>query len=154
MDGIGFVMTSSPTSSTRDAPVGDQDSTAAPSVRHDSSPSQTGTSGAEPTNAVHRSVPPDTEQICTDAPSDSAIHWKPSGLSGAPVEPSAFSDVRSLSFAGVRPCFRQDWMYGAEVPKYVTLCRAARRHNVPRSGWPGLPSYITTVAPTSRPEMR
>src|SRR5688500_2080547 len=57
MDGIGLVMTSSPTSSTSGFPSGDQDSTAAPRARQDSSPSQTGTSGAEPTNAVHRSVP-------------------------------------------------------------------------------------------------
>src|ERR1044072_1533469 len=120
IDDIGRVMTSSPTSSISSLPSSSYAATAAPSVRHDSAPSQTGTSGAAPTNAVHMSVPPDTEQICTAAPTSSAIHRKPSGLSGAPVEPSARSDDRSCDAAGVRCALRHEWMYGADVPKYVT----------------------------------
>ena len=46
MDGIGFVRTSSPTSSITSAPLASYAATDAPSVAHDSSPSHTGTVGA------------------------------------------------------------------------------------------------------------
>src|SRR4051794_26439453 len=110
MDGIGWVITSSPTVSTTGVPSGEYAATAAPSIRHDSSPSHTGTSGAAPTKAVHKSVPPDTEQICTDDPSEETIHRKPSGASGAPVEPTTRNADRSNEAAGVIPFLRHDWI--------------------------------------------
>jgi hypothetical protein len=89
------VITNSPTVSITGLPASSNDATAAPRQRQDSSPSHTGTSGDEPTNAVHRSVPPDTEQIWTCGPISEAIHRKPSGDSGAPVEPRARNADRS-----------------------------------------------------------
>src|SRR5690606_37988598 len=121
-------------------------------ARHDSSPSHTGTSGDDPRNAVHTSVPPDTEQICT-GPTSSTIHRKPSTDSGAPVEPIARMADRSCSAAGRSFAFRQLCTYGAETPKYVIRCCAANRHSVFRSGCPGLPSNSTTAEPTNNPEI-
>src|SRR5882757_7903944 len=154
MDGMGLVITSSPTCSTTSLPASSYAATAAPSARQDSSPSHTGTSGAAPTNAVHRSVPPDTLQIWMCEPTASANHVKPSGDSGAPVEPTARNADRSNRSTGRSPSLRQDWMYGADVPKYVIRSRSANSHNAESDGWPGLPSNRTTVAPTNRPEIR
>src|SRR6188472_736913 len=117
IEGIGFVSTSSPTSSTTSAPRASYAATEAPSAAHDNSPSQTGTVGADSRNAVHGSVPPDIEQICTCRPTASAIQRKPSTDSGAPVEPKARTADMSSSSAGRSPAFRQAWMYGAETPK-------------------------------------
>src|SRR5690606_13276625 len=117
IDGIGLVITSSPTWSTTGLPASSYDSTAAPSERHDNSPNHTGTSGADPTNAVHRSVPPDTEQICTCRPTASAIHRNPSTVNGAPVEPNARMADRSNSAPGRSPFLRQLCTNGADVPK-------------------------------------
>jgi hypothetical protein len=58
MDGIGSVMTSSPTSPISGLPSGSQASIFAPSERACSSPRYTGSVGTPPTNAVHMSVPP------------------------------------------------------------------------------------------------
>src|SRR5690606_15744788 len=153
IDGIVLVTTSSPTSSTISLPCSSYAATAAPSERHDSSPSHTGTSGEAPRNAVQTSVPPETEQICT-GPTSSTIHRNPSTDSGAPVDPMARMADRSCSAAGRIFCFMQLCTNGAEVPKYVIRCWAASRHNVLRSGCPGLPSNSTTVLPTSKPDTR
>ncbi len=117
IDGIGLVITSSPTSSSSSTPDSSTETTAAPRARQDSSPSQTGTSGAAHTKAAHKSVPPDTEQICTSGPTAEAIQRKPSGASGAPVEPTARSAARSCCRPGRRPALRQDCRYGADVPR-------------------------------------
>src|SRR5882757_5452994 len=117
MDGMGLVITSSPTCSSTGLPASSYAATAAPSAGQDSSPSHTGTSGAEPTNAVQRSVPPDTLQIWMSEPTASASQRKPSGDSGAPVEPTARNADRSNRSTGRRPSFRHDWTYGADVPK-------------------------------------
>src|SRR5688572_10298700 len=66
IDGIGLVMTSSPCSPISGSPEGEYASTAQPRWRHESSPSQTGTSGDAPTKAVQTSVPPETDCRWTD----------------------------------------------------------------------------------------
>src|SRR5690349_4330639 len=71
IDGIGRVMTSSPTSSTSGAPEGSQASTAQPRQRAWSSPSYTGSVGTPPTKAVHMSVPPEVENSHRSGPSSS-----------------------------------------------------------------------------------
>jgi hypothetical protein len=68
IEGIGSVITSSPTSSIRLLPCSSQASTAQPSARHCSSPSYTGSSGQPPTNAVQTSVPPLVENSQTSEP--------------------------------------------------------------------------------------
>ena len=89
------MITSSPTSSMSSLPSSSYATTAAPSAAQEISPIHTGTVGAEPTNAAHTSVPPDTEQICTCSPMASPIQRNPSSDSGAPVEPIARSAPRS-----------------------------------------------------------
>src|ERR1700753_3016573 len=110
IDGMGFVITNSPTWSTTAEPASPCASPAPPNARHDSPPSHTGTSGDDPTNAVHRSVPPDTLQIWISGPTADAIHSKPSGDSGAPVDPTARRADRSTLSIGRRPSLRHDWM--------------------------------------------
>ena len=65
IDGMGSVITSSPTSPTRDVPSGENESTAQPTIRHGITPARTGSDGAPPTNAVHTSVPPDSDDSAT-----------------------------------------------------------------------------------------
>ncbi len=151
---MGRVMTSSPTSPTTPRPSGSNTSTAAPSARHCISPARTGSHGEVCTNAVHRSVPPLTLASSRSAPTASYTQAKPSGDSGAPVEPTVRTDDRSATSRGTRPADMQEERYGAEVPKTVSRSLSASRHSAPRSGKPGEPSYITTVEPTSRPPTR
>jgi len=61
MDGIGSVITISPTSSTSGVPSGDQESTRTPRYGACISPAYTGSSGFVPMNALHTSVPPQSE---------------------------------------------------------------------------------------------
>src|SRR5918993_2553040 len=68
IDGIGSVMTSSPTASTTLDPSSSHDSTLQPSDRPCSSPSYTGSSGMPPTNAVQTSVPPLVEKSQVSEP--------------------------------------------------------------------------------------
>src|SRR5215210_9281850 len=90
MDGIGSVITSSPTSPTSGRPSSLQDSTEAPRQRAWSSPEYTGSSGQPPTKAVHRSVPPLVEKSHTSG-KRSYTQSNPSAGSGDPVEPIARS---------------------------------------------------------------
>ena len=62
---MGFVITSSPTSSTSGRPSSLHASTDAPRQRACSSPEYTGSTGQPPTKAVHRSVPPLVEKSHT-----------------------------------------------------------------------------------------
>src|ERR1700722_7282533 len=87
IDGIGSVITSSPTSSTSGLPSADHDSTAQPSARAWISPMYTGSVGEPPTNAVQTSVPPDVENSQVSDPNWSYTQRKPSGDNGEPVEP-------------------------------------------------------------------
>src|SRR5215469_12432628 len=89
MDGIGAVMTSSPTSPISGCPTGSYASTFAPRQRHAISPAFTGSSGEAPTNPVQTSVPPDTDCSCRLVLTASYTQVKPSGGSGAPVEPTS-----------------------------------------------------------------
>ena len=113
-------------------------------------PIHTGTVGADSRNAVHRSVPPDIEQIWTCLPTASATQRKPSGDNGAPVEPSARTVDRSNSIdrtkASLETCV-DVWRGDAEVGDAVFLRDLPQ---CPRSGWPGLPSYRTTVEPSQQ----
>src|SRR5215208_1662052 len=79
IDGIGSVITSSPTWLTCALPCSSQDSIAAPRQRACSSPLYTGSVGTPPTNAVHTSVPPLVLNSHVSDPSSSYTHWKPSG---------------------------------------------------------------------------
>ncbi len=68
IEGMGSVMTSSPTSPISGLPSSSQDSTAQPSARPWSSPMYTGSVGTPPTNAVHTSVPPEVENSQVSEP--------------------------------------------------------------------------------------
>src|SRR4029077_17507203 len=79
----------------------DQDSMAAPRQMHDSSPATTGKVGQPPMNAVHTSVPPDSEITGTDRPSPSCTQRNPDAGSGEPVEPTARNASSGYDFPGV-----------------------------------------------------
>src|SRR5688572_6617875 len=103
MHGMGRAITSSPTSPASGSPVALNANTSAPSARHWSSPLYTGKSGHEHTNAVHKSVPPLTEASSTSLDTLAYTHSKPSGGSGAPVEPTSVSALKSHAARGVMP---------------------------------------------------
>src|SRR5690606_18133194 len=153
-EGIGSVMTNSPSWSTTGVPAASYAATWAPRHGPEISPRHTGNSGAPPTKPVHTSVPPESDCTGTVAPTASYTQSKPSAGSGAPVEPSPRSGDRSTSSRGTNPLLRHASRNGAEVPKYVTPARAANSHNVLRLGCPGSPSNSTTAAPTVGPETR
>src|SRR5262245_30042410 len=132
MLGIGSVITSSPSSpGAAGVPSGRNASIAAPRHRHVISPEYTGSSGTPPTNAVHTSVPPLADARSTSRPTASYTHSKPSGGSGAPVEPTPRSAGNG---GGATPALRAASRNGADVPKYVIPASAASRHSAPRSG--------------------
>src|SRR5829696_7516861 len=151
---MGAVMTSSPSGPTTGLPPSSKASTRAPSIRQLISPDQTGTSGLGPRNPVHRSVPPLSEPTGIAAETASRTHSKPPAGSGAPVDPTPRSAERSKSRPGFRPAFWQAIRYGGLVPRYVARVSAASRQSAERSGEAGLPSIVTTVDPTSRPDTR
>ena len=68
MEGIGSVITSSPTSSMTELPSSSKASTLAPRARAWSSPRYTGSRGTPPTKAVQRSVPPLVENSQVSCP--------------------------------------------------------------------------------------
>src|SRR5690606_15879007 len=61
MEGIGSVITSSPSSPVTGRPAGSYASTFAPRQRQVISPRHTGSSGTPPRKPVHRSVPPESD---------------------------------------------------------------------------------------------
>ena len=67
MDGMGPVMTSSPTSPVTGFPAASKASTLAPRHRPAMRPARTGSSGLGPTNPVHTSVPPENEPSCASS---------------------------------------------------------------------------------------
>ena len=69
MDGIGFVITSSPSSPTTGFPSRSNASAATPSSRPEISPSYTGMSGEAPTMPLQTSVPPLPLRSITSGPS-------------------------------------------------------------------------------------
>src|SRR5512141_2448737 len=95
IDGIGFVMTSSPSRPTSGRPDSSNASTDAPSIRQLISPAQTGTSGLGPRKPVQRSVPPLSDPSGTDGETSSWTHRNPAAGSGAPVEPTPRRRERS-----------------------------------------------------------
>ena len=117
MLGMGSVMTSSPSWPMTGSPLSLNASTRAPRQRQEISPSYTGSSGEPPTKPVHTSVPPDSDASSTRSPTASYTQRKPSGGSGAPVEPTPRSADRSASSRGTTPALRQASRNGAEVPK-------------------------------------
>jgi hypothetical protein len=121
------------TSPTRGVPAARQASTAAPSERACSSPRVTGSVGTPPTNAVQTSVPPEVENSQT-SPSCSCTQSNPSGGSGEPVDPTAWSAERSPWSASETPAFAQAPMYAALVPKIVIPASAAKPQSAPVSG--------------------
>src|SRR5437016_5524554 len=130
MDGIGLVITSSPTSSTSGRPAGSHASTDAPSMRACSSPSYTGSVATPPTNAVHMSVPPEVENSHRSGPRCSYSQSKPSGESGEPVEPTDRSEASDRPPPrGSAPSFMQADTNAAEVPKQVIFVSSASSHN-------------------------
>src|SRR5947209_8921297 len=112
-------MTSSPTSSISGRPSGSHASTAAPSARACSSPRYTGKVGTPPTNAVHRSVPPEVENSQVEESSWSYTHLNPSGDSGDPVDPTATSASREQPSRGRISAFIHPEMNAALVPNVV-----------------------------------
>ena len=134
MDGIGRVMTSSPTSSTTDCPSASNASTFAPRQRHCISPAYTGSRSHDPTNPVQRSVPPLNDPSSRSAPTLSYTHANPSGESGEPVDPKLLILDVSKSRAGSTPAFMQAYMKGAAVPKYVTPVSSANLQSAFMSG--------------------
>jgi hypothetical protein len=107
--------------------------------------------GTPPTNAVQRSVPPDIEKSQSSGPSRSYDQSNPSGESGEPVDPREPRRERSRPARGSIPAFMHAARKLADVPKHVTPASSARSHSVPRSGWPGFPSYRTIEASVRRP---
>ena len=154
MDGIGWVMTSSPTSSTTDCPSASNASTLAPRHLHCISPAYTGSRSQEPTNPVQRSVPPLNEPSSKSDPTLSYTHSNPSGESGEPVDPRLLILEVSKSRPGSTPAFMHAYMNGAAVPKYVTPASSANLQSAFMSGYDGSPSYSTAVAPCSKPPIR
>ncbi len=139
IDGIGVQITSSPVSpGAHSLPSGSKARTSQPSIRVLISPARTGTTGAEPRNAVHTSVPPLIEHSCTSAPTWSRTQRKPSAGSGEPVEPSCRSAPRSKSRAGSMPAARHPMMNGAPTPSTDTCSSAAIDHNVSSVGMAGI----------------
>ena len=57
---------------------------------------------------------------------------------------------RSNASPGLRSSFWHMLMYLALVPKTLILWSCAMRHITERSGYPGLPSNSTTLAPVNR----
>src|SRR5262245_21764576 len=78
IDGIGAVMTSSPTLPTTGFPAGSYASTFEPRQRPAISPAWTGSSGEAPTKPVQTSVPPETDCSCRFLPTASYTQVKPS----------------------------------------------------------------------------
>ena len=117
MDGMGRVMTSSPTSSTTGCPPASNASTLAPRHLHCISPAYTGSRSHEPTNPVQRSVPPLNDPNSRSPPTLSYTHSNPSGESGEPVDPRLLILEVSKSRPGSTPAFIQAYMKGAAVPK-------------------------------------
>src|SRR3954468_10895160 len=145
MLGIGAVITSSPSCSITGLPSGSYASTLAPRHRQAITPSVTGCSGVDPTKPVHTSVPPDSDCSCNWVPTASYTQSKPSGGSGAPVEPTAFN----LGLPGFIPALRHAIRNGALVPKYEMPASSTRSHKTDKSGKAGLPSKKTIDAPTA-----
>ena len=110
IDGIGAVITISPTSSTSARPSGDQLCRATPRYRTESSPGTTGMPTEPPANAVTTSVPPLTEETVTWAPTASGIHSKRSAANVDPVLPTVRSSDRSWASPGRSPAFRDAWI--------------------------------------------
>ncbi len=113
MEGMGWVTTSSPTSSTSGLPCGSQ---AARSVAREgacSSPVWTGSVGTAPAKQLHTcTVPcaPLTEAIHMSAATSSWIQRKPSGGSGDPVVATHLTRERSKSRPGCTSALRQAMM--------------------------------------------
>src|SRR5215218_4825732 len=152
IDGIGAVITSSPSRPTTDRPSSSNASTLAPSIRQLISPAHTGTSGEGPRNPVQRSVPPLSDPTGILGETASLTQRKPAAGRGAPVDPTPRRAPRSSWRPGDSTALRQAMRNGALAPKYVVRVSAAIRHSSFRSGHAGLPSYVTTVDPTARPE--
>src|SRR5262245_11946393 len=154
MDGIGAVITISPSRPTTGRPASSNASTLAPSIRQLISPAHTGTSGDGPRNPVQRSVPPLSDPTGMDGETASRTQRKPDAGRGAPVEPTPRRAERAMSRPGASPALRQAIRYGAPRPRYVVRVSAATRHSSPASGHAGLPSNVTTDDPTASPEAR
>src|SRR3954471_2743719 len=105
MDGIGSVMTSSPTSSTTGLPSSPYASTFAPRPRHWMTPARSGSSGHGPTNPVAMSVPPENEPTSRSRPTAAYSQENPPGGGGEPVEPTPRISDRSYVLPGSRPAF-------------------------------------------------
>lgn len=88
MDGIGEVMTSSPSSPTTTFPSRSNALASTPRLAPDISPTQTGCSGDAWTSPVQTSVPPLPTLSRTDGPSCSATQRNPSAGNGLPATPS------------------------------------------------------------------
>src|SRR6266851_3746090 len=134
MEGMGWVTTSSPVSSTTDLPLSSNASTAAPNARHWSSPARTGNSGQPATNALATSVPPLTDASHRSDLTEVYTHWKPPAGRGEPVEPMEMRLSRLWFLAGSRPALRQFMTYAALVPNSFTFAFSARPQRVSRSG--------------------
>ena len=133
IDGIGAVITSSPTSPTTDRRSGENDSTLAPSARQEISPSQTGTIGAPPTKPVQMSVPPENDAIWMSATDLSWTQRNPLVDNGDPVDPMrAWPSGPARGRAPDRPSDRPR-RTARDVPNSVTRCRSRQppqRHQV------------------------
>ena len=124
-------------------------------TRRRSRPATPARSAPTPTNPVHTSVPPDIEPIwIVRARRRRRSSGSRPADSGEPVEPIDADAGQVVLVARPQARLQARLQERRRRAEQVTRCCSASRHSAPRSGWPGLPSYSTTVAPTSRPPMR
>src|SRR5690606_15979082 len=128
IEGMGSASTSSPISPVTASPCSFTALTSAPRAAQDNSPVLTGNQGEPSKNAVHKSVPPDTECTATPAFTCSLTYSKPSGGKGAPVEPIAASSGKQKSDLGDKPWSRHAMRKGALTPNRLTFSSSANRH--------------------------
>src|SRR5690349_12918944 len=107
IDGIGLVMTSSPTSPRTGSPDSSHASIATPRYGADSSPGHTGTVRTPPMKADTTSVPPLIDATWTRSPTLSRNHNDDDAGSDEPVMPTVLSADRSYAVRGTAPAFAQ-----------------------------------------------
>jgi hypothetical protein len=67
-----------------------------------------------------------------------------------PVLVTTFKASKFVISLGATPAFANSNIHRGLVPNTVTLYSPSKRANVLRSGWKGLPSYMTMRAPRRR----
>src|SRR5690625_2046881 len=148
MDGMGAVITNSPTSLKTSAPVSSgRDLAATPSTGPSSSASRLGPSGLDPTKPEQRAVPPVSEPRRTVGLTSSCTQRQVDSGSGAAVERIDLSPVRSQRWAGDRPERSPRVKYGAPTANRVVPVLAITSNCRSAPVMLGEPPYTTTEVP-------